>query len=112
MLLGLVVLPVVLVSGTAVLVDITSSTDAGRLVPGLIATLAGVIVGCVALRVVRAAVDGFSCLAEAAVAFIAAGAGWLIPADFRLDRFQPAPVPVLAVVRQPLSRRGPPQILR
>ncbi|NNE73080.1 MAG: hypothetical protein HKN26_05400 [Acidimicrobiales bacterium] len=112
LLLALALLPVVLVSAIALMVDITSSADPGRAASGIVATVIGLGLGAATIGLLRSIADGLRLLAAGAAGWVAAGHGWPIPQARARVVAQSVPVRVAPVRRQPLVRRGPPELVR
>lgn len=109
---ALAAIPVVSVSGVALVADVASHTDPGRMWLGLVAVGAGIASGLVAVRVVRAADEGFVSLSAAIVRWFGPAPAAAVTVPSLRPPSRPELVPAVVAVRRAVRRRGPPTILR
>jgi len=111
MILGLLAIPVLSVTSTAMVADVASSTDPATAAVGIPATLGGVVMGSLVFRLARAMHSG----AIALRGFLFAAP----PSATNLLEANSSRLPLVAMVRPALvlvpsrvGRRGPPVVVR
>jgi len=107
--LGILAIPIASVSSAALIAGPVSSADPVGVVTGIVASLAGVFVGLVILRAVRATIEGVRAAAMAAVGRIDAWSVAVYHAPSVRMAALPVSSPSASHITGPAQRRGPPR---